>query len=62
MDNCYSADDIAEDHTHTDITASLRNHNKNTALNRSVIDYWGRQVVYNRKGGLVSTPHHKKDK
>ena len=38
MDNCYSVDHIAEDHILLGIT--LRNHNRSTALERSVIDYW----------------------
>ena len=44
MDNCYSADHIAEDHKHTDITCNIENHNRSAALERSVIDYillWG---------------------
>ena len=33
--NCYSADYIAEDHIHTDITC-----NRSTAFEWSAIDYW----------------------
>ena len=32
---------IAVDLIHTDIYGTLRNHNRGTALERSVIDYWG---------------------
>ena len=39
MGSCYSADHIAEDHRHTDITTvTPRNHNRSTALERSVKD------------------------
>ena len=39
MGNFYSADHNAEDHIQT-YNAKLRNHNRSTALERSVIDYW----------------------
>ena len=41
MDNSYSIDHIAEDHTHTEILVTLRNHYRSTAFERSVIDYGG---------------------
>ena len=42
MDSCYSGDHIAEDHIHTDITTSnSEEHNRNIALERSVITDWG---------------------
>ena len=40
MGNCYSTDHIAEAHIHTDITCNMRNHNRSTALERSVIDHY----------------------
>ena len=41
MGNCYSIDHIAEDHTHTEILVTLRNHYRSTAFERSVIDFGG---------------------
>ena len=40
MRNCYSADDIAEDHVHTDITCNIEESQQKYPLVRSVIDYW----------------------
>ena len=37
--NCYSADHIAEDYIHTDITCNIKKPQQSTALKRSVIDY-----------------------
>ena len=46
MGSCYSCDHIAEDRIHTDITTcTIEEHNKSTALERSVIDYWGHKYV-----------------
>ena len=39
MGSCYLGDYIAGDHIHRDIT-TLRNHNRSTALERSVINNW----------------------
>ena len=36
MGNCYSSDNNAEDHIHTDITWTLRNRNRGIALERSL--------------------------
>ena len=41
MGNCYSADQTAEEHIHTDITCNTEEHNRSTALERLVIDYLG---------------------
>ena len=42
MGSCNSGDQEAEYHcTRTYLHVTLRNHNRNTALERSVIDYWG---------------------
>ena len=41
MDGCYTDDLTPGDHIHSDIQhATLRNHNRSTALERSVKDYW----------------------
>ena len=45
MGNCYSGDHIAGDNIHRDITCDIGNHNRSTALERSVIDYWGLKHV-----------------
>ena len=41
MGNCYSADHIAEDHIHTDITCNIEEPQQKYRLGRSVIDYMG---------------------
>ena len=41
MGNCYSADRIVKDHIHTDVTLTLRNHRRSTALGWPVMDYLG---------------------
>ena len=38
MGKSYSTDHIAEDHIHTDTTCNI---DRSTALERSIIDYWG---------------------
>ena len=53
MGNCYSIEHIAEDHIHTDKKCStekphrhkMRNRKGSTAFERSVIGYWGLQLV-----------------
>ena len=44
MGNCFSADHSAEDNIHTGIT--LRNDNRSTALERSVISYFGDLLTF----------------
>ena len=42
--NCYSVIILLKTthtHTHTHINVTLKNHNRSTALERLVIDYWG---------------------
>ena len=42
MKSSFSCDHIDGDHIHTDIKqVTLRNHTRSTALERSVMDYWG---------------------
>ena len=42
MGSCYSGDHIAGGHIQTDITnVTPRNHKRSTALEWSVMDYWG---------------------
>ena len=43
MGSCYSGDYIAEYHIYTDITTcNIENHNRSTALERSIFDFLGR--------------------
>ena len=44
MENCNYVNRIALDHIHTDITCHI-DHNRSTALERLVIDYWGLKHV-----------------
>ena len=53
MGSCYSGDYIAEYHIYTDITTyNIEDHNRSTALERSIIDFLG------RGGGRGTGPKH----
>ena len=41
MGTYHSADHIAEDHIHTDITCNIEEPQQKYRLGTSVIDYWG---------------------
>ena len=41
MGKCYSTDQTAEDHIHTDITCNTEEPQQKYRFGRSVIDYWG---------------------
>ena len=41
MGSCYSADHIAEDHIHTDITCNIEEPQESAVLKRSIIEHFG---------------------
>ena len=53
MDRCYSGDNIAENHLHTDITTcNIEEPQQKYRLERSVVDYWGGRGGVGGGGGL----------